>query len=1223
MPLDVRGCPGESPILRDAYCEWKKNLTAKGYGSCWRNWVLALEVAPAISLWLPSYDDLDLLTQITKHDCDSACREESLRRAASFKARIHIDQQDDYSRMSYKIIQSKETSSLSEVPVNKPIRASLLRSRYGKTALMLSDDLDIPPFATLKWEDADLKFISQSGRKVFFKHVSGVLPTNGILTISHVAVTANEIGAEFSRFWAKMWLRDDRDEQFHEDTWHDFKELLTDTELPVIPQITYPFHCVDTWMKIIRSLPTGKAIGPCGWSNDELKCLPAICIRDLSGIFQWIASKGFSKNFMMAKTVLLAKVPVPQSMNHARPITILSCLYRVFGRFIFRHTAAVWRRYLPFSISGGLPGRGVKELAFAQKRAIEDAVSDGSAIGGFSLDLVKAYNTFGRRAVAMIMIRLGMPQCVIEAWISSLDVMVRYPSINGQVTSGIHSTTGVPEGCSISVLSMLATSTLYYYRLCSPCIKPFAYADNWSWMSLQQRAHFETYQRMLTLVSALRLSIDHKKSWHWGTTKSFRESFLALQDLHVNTDVEVAVKSCVKDLGELVHYNKSASIGFIKDKIEDGIHRIQRIEWLPCDLQKKALFIQTSVWPYALYSCDTTYIGQRHFEKLRRACVNTLVGHWHNASPLLACSFLSKFLMDPFLYTLCQCARIIRRLSNVQPEVAAQTIAFAVSYQGSRPYGPASALKMYLYQVGWELQNDGNVIGPDHMQCNLLNDPVRRIVNTFRAMWAHHLVISLDRKGFGEYLPDLRIGVRVFSKCPDEVQQLVRLNVVGGYQTQSMKAKWDAEVTDKCAFCGSCDTREHRLLECSVGEEIRAAHTEAIQVLQTHRPEWVYLPLPRQQEFCLLLRSYLKLVKPPIIPACDATAKGTLRFFTDGGALHPTCASARIASWSVIQDSAKSDSERRDAAAFLHDCAPKFPCFRVVALGIVHGDQTVARGELLAMLTAARVAIKYDPPGEAIFVTDAKYACNIVRLICNGLWKPLLHKLPNCDLISQLADIWDAERFCIQKIKSHRTFESAVDFDDLWKIAGNFCADLAATSAFKTVPPDILKLSEDIMRHSKSEEAMLSKVLDYMASFNRHRCEMINKLPSSDEGFTTTMQVPKCPPRASNGLFPSDLMGSDIIPFLKSFNPEQYVSLPLDECDDSIFSICLQGANIAKTVWIWLSLLKWPPDVDVENSTDWGISWFELTVSFYLCTGFRFPLRISGAGNKSVYVEYG
>ena len=93
----------------------------------------------------------------------------------------------------------------------------------------------------------------------------------------------------------------------------------------------------------------------------------------------------------MAKTVLLAKIPTPLSMNHARPITILSCLYRLFGRFIFRHTSRVWRQHLPFPISGGLPGRGVKELAYAQKRAIEDAVNQGKCIGGFSLDLINAY----------------------------------------------------------------------------------------------------------------------------------------------------------------------------------------------------------------------------------------------------------------------------------------------------------------------------------------------------------------------------------------------------------------------------------------------------------------------------------------------------------------------------------------------------------------------------------------------------------------------------------------------------------------------------------------------------------------------------------------------------------------------------------------------------------------------------------------------------------------
>ena len=155
--------------------------------------------------------------------------------------------------------------------------------------------------------------------------------------------------------------------------------------------------------------------------------------------------------------------------------------------------------------------------------------------------------------------------------------------------------------------------------------------------------------------------------------------------------------------------------------------------------KKKALFTQTAVWPFALYSCDTTYIVQKHFEKLRRATLNTLVGHWHNASPLLACNFLSKFLTDPFLYTLCQCVRIVRRLATVQRDVAVQTVAFAVSHDGSRPFGPASALRHYINQVGWHLDVHGHVTGPEHYGCNILDDSIKKIVNTFKAMWVYSL----------------------------------------------------------------------------------------------------------------------------------------------------------------------------------------------------------------------------------------------------------------------------------------------------------------------------------------------------------------------------------------------------------------------------------------------------------------------------------------------------
>ena len=121
---------------------------------------------------------------------------------------------------------------------------------------------------------------------------------------------------------------------------------------------------------------------------------------------------------------------------------------------------------------------------------------------------------------------------------------------------------------------------------------------------------------------------------------------------------------------------------------------------------------------------------------------------------------------------------------------------------------------------------------------------------------------------------------------------------------------------------------------------------------------------------------------------------------------------------------------------------------------------------------------------------------------------------------------------------------------------------------------------------------------------------------------STTLQTPKCPPVHGHGKFPSDLMGGDAVNFFSTFHQDDYVPLHFADIDNSIFSMCLQGANIAYAVYLWLRTLTWPPSMDEPDLSDWGISWFELAVSFYLYTGFRFPVRISGAGNKSEYVAY-
>ena len=86
---------------------------------------------------VPNVDLLDTVTQITEHDCNCACIEESRCRRDRYKAMIHFDQAHDFSRMSYKITKSKKTPQLQDVPVTYEVPAKLLRSTKQSTALLL------------------------------------------------------------------------------------------------------------------------------------------------------------------------------------------------------------------------------------------------------------------------------------------------------------------------------------------------------------------------------------------------------------------------------------------------------------------------------------------------------------------------------------------------------------------------------------------------------------------------------------------------------------------------------------------------------------------------------------------------------------------------------------------------------------------------------------------------------------------------------------------------------------------------------------------------------------------------------------------------------------------------------------------------------------------------------------------------------------------------------
>lgn len=169
-----------------------------------------------------------------------------------------------------------------------------------------------------------------------------------------------------------------------------------------------------------------------------------------------------------------------------------------------------------------------------------------------------------------------------------------------------------------------------------------------------------------------------------------------------------------------------------------------------------------------------------------------------------------------------------------------------------------------------------------------------------------------------------------------------------------------------------------------------------------------YLPHDRQGWVCSCVLGSKQSKSHPI--------QGThYKFFTDGGAIHPRHADARIACWSVVQDVASNDAERKSSLDFAFGPEPCFPAFRSLAIGLVPGDQVVSRARLFAIRTALLSVHSHDAEATAEFVTDASSVCNIIRAIETGMWLLISHKIPSLDTICEIAHVWDKEKYKVTK----------------------------------------------------------------------------------------------------------------------------------------------------------------------------------------------------------------
>ena len=142
-----------------------------------------------------------------------------------------------------------------------------------------------------------------------------------------------------------------------------------------------------------------------------------------------------------------------------------------------------------------------------------------------------------------------------------------------------------------------------------------------------------------------------------------------------------------------------------------------------------------------------------------------------------------------------------------------------------------------------------------------------------------------------------------------------------------------------CPWCGEDETRPHRFLHCSAFQALRSKHSQAVHILRTHRPEWVYAPFPTVPDEVDILTLIFQSRPPPSWPhaswAGGSQSVQSLRFFTDGTCAHPTEPLASHAAWALVWDCTPTDQDFADARQFWLQTGSHPPHLRVVDRGLV------------------------------------------------------------------------------------------------------------------------------------------------------------------------------------------------------------------------------------------------------------------------------------------------
>ncbi|OLQ14725.1 LINE-1 reverse transcriptase-like [Symbiodinium microadriaticum] len=1128
----------------------------------------------------PELDFVNSLTDFVKFDVDALQRQAVAVKCKLFKYQLQVDASDFGGSRSFVRIRPPDKPPFTCVMLDHKAPACLLRRHtFQHCTFQVRDSkpfelLSQVSFAQVQGQVTETQV--ETVTVLFPADDDIVLPTTGELRrLRHDSSWEGVVGSLMA-YWSPIWNRDSAQAASDLEDWPQYCHLV---RLLTSPCSQTSVNMLDeaAWHHVARSLSPRKATGVCGWHNKDLRLLPRDALADLASLLDQLLTAGFPDFLMKARVAVLSKVATPDSAAQARPITILSCLFRLWARVLCSQVLQAWSLKLPRSITGCIKGRSALDLSYEIQALVEDSLCQQTDLSGFCLDLRKAFNFLPRAPLEDLLKRLGLPGYVASGWRLSLARVTRSFQIHGSLGPELPSSTGAPEGDPTSVLGMIAVCW-FFVALLQGVVSPKAYVDNLSWSSDNPENHAPALLILEDFRQALSLEIDWHKTYQWATSPLSRNWWLTVGVDFLPGDV--CLVQTVKELGSYFQFTRRLARGPFLQRVQEALQRLSKLSSDPQGLPTKAQVVQGGVWPFLFFGTEGIAPSCTTMHSLRSAAARAIIGNYHTLSPFAALGFLQG-AQDPEIFLLCHHVSQLRRALVTSPSAASQVLRRLAGppIKQRAVCGPAGALQVLLHRNDWTVHADGSFRGPLHCQFNLFSASARQVRSMFQLAWGSQIQDQTQhRNGLSAApTPHTALSAAILSSFKPWEQKFLARSMCGGFMSGAERNTWSRDSTDLCPLCQELDTRSHRIFRCPALQDKRLPHQDVLNEVQSSLPHWTYMPYVSWPFEASVLQLFLaKLCLPALAaPTCDQE----VLLFTDASALHTTCPTARVTAWAVVRG--RPPEHAPDLLPSDLEPASLLPRFLVLGQGCTPGNQTVPRAELAALAWASDWASQ-QPTCNITVYSDCQPALDLWHKWHRFGWSTI-RSCANADLLSNVN-----RPSCMQvkKIKAHRSSAELrrCSYWDQWLAAGNEAADTAAKQACCELPEALQAMAEEVALHCRSQQRLLKRffraildmgVLD--AYKRRQEARQNHESQLSQVAAASTL---------------SELLGR-----FRTWQVPSTGLLSIPDAWEENWTAWPFGAHYGRCMLHWLQHLRWhePP---ATPATTWEVSYLEMMLSF-------------------------